>query len=166
MLYKPGNDHINLEWSSGLTYNDDKSIKFEGFMKGSSVSDLEHKCFGDVKFVTTIHDQPPVIYEDNWNYEPNGDRGEITRKTSMKCGDEEITIIIDSLKFHHDYTSIQLNGKATTPYEKMHNIDFTMNHEVRSATSLVNVNFDLFLFNSSCPNVSRCTRVKVTIKRE
>lgn len=150
LLNQPEKHHFDMQLSSDLIYNDDKSIKFEGFTKINGIVDTEHAHNGETKIVTTLYNQPPIVYHDSYNYEPNGEKVKITRKTIVNFDGKEATLTIDSFTFNRDFSSVHLIGKATTPYEKMHNIDFSLNHEVKFAVSFVNVNHSyLFLFNNN-----------------
>ncbi|XP_032678528.1 apolipophorins [Odontomachus brunneus] len=122
-------EKFDMQLSSDLIYNDDKSIKFEGFVKANGIIDTEKAHNGELKIITTLYNQPPIVYHDSFNYEPNGEKIKITRKTIVNFDGKETTITIDSCTLNRDFSSVHLIGKATTPYEHMHNIDFSLDHE-------------------------------------
>lgn len=137
LLKQPENHYIKSEWSSDLTYNDDKTIKFDGFINNNGIYDIEHAHDGEMKITLTLYNKPPMMVYDKFTYEPLGEKMKATRNLIYNVDGKETTIIIDSLICNRDFSSIHLSGKATTPYEKMHNVDFSLNHEVQFTTSLV-----------------------------
>ncbi|XP_011144506.2 apolipophorins [Harpegnathos saltator] len=129
LLNQPEKHHIDAKLVSDLTYNDDKSIKFEGFSKSNGIRASDHPHDGELKIVLTIHKQPPIVIHDTFSYEPNDEKMKITRKMITNFDNKETVITIDSFICNRDFSSIHLIGKATTPYENMHNVDFSLNHE-------------------------------------
>jgi len=121
---------VDLKGSTVLTYNDDKSIKIEGAFKSSGISDDQHPYESNLKLDLTILKIPPISIHDHFKFEPNGDKVTITTNTIVKYNQKEMTVALNPLIYNHDLTHIDVKAKATTPYEKLHNIDLELKHEV------------------------------------
>lgn len=131
LLSQPEQDGLfDLQESATLVYNDDKTISYEGTYKQSGVTDVNHPHEGDIKIALTVLKSPRLILHDSFKYTPEGDKTKVSRNTIVNYGDKEMTLTIDSLVFKRDMSYIHVKGKATTPYEKLHNLDFTLDHEV------------------------------------
>lgn len=130
---------LELEGSSTLTYNKDKSVKIDGALKRSGIYDGEHPYESDLKVDLTVLQIPPLTYQEFFKYVPNNDKVTITTNTIVKYGPKELTAAIDSLTYDRDLTHIDIKAKATTPYEKLRHIDIELKHEVRFTT--VNFSF-------------------------
>ncbi|XP_014488121.1 PREDICTED: apolipophorins [Dinoponera quadriceps] len=128
-LDQPKKNHEDLQYEINLIYNDDKSIKLESFSKSTGTTDTDQPHSGDYKVALTLHNNPPIVFHDTFNYMSEGDKIKITRKTTGIVDGKETTIIIDNLTYNNDLSSIHLSGKAVTPYEHMNNVDFSINHE-------------------------------------
>lgn len=116
--------------SATLTYNDDKTIKFDGSHKHSGIMDLEHPHESDLKVALTILKLAPLIMSDSYKYTPDGDKVKMSSSTNVNYGGKELSLDIDNLEYDRDLTSIKMDGKATTPYEKMRRIEYTFKHQV------------------------------------
>lgn len=123
---------VDLKGSMVLTYNDDKSAKLEGAFKSSGIADDEHLYESDLQLNLAILNNPPISLHDQFKYEPNGDKITITTNTIVKYDQKEITLALNPVTYNHDLTQINVKAKATTPYEKLRNIDLELKHEVPS----------------------------------
>ncbi|XP_012523598.1 apolipophorins [Monomorium pharaonis] len=122
-------DIVDLKSSAVLTYNDDKTIKIKGAYKSIGISDGEHPFETDVQLDLAVLKIPPISYHDHSKYVPSDDKVTITSNTIVKYDQKEMTLALNPLTFNHDLTHIDVKAKATTPYEKLHNIDLELNHE-------------------------------------
>ncbi|XP_011691522.1 PREDICTED: apolipophorins [Wasmannia auropunctata] len=120
---------VDLKGSTVLTYNDDKSVKIKGAFKSSGISDGEHPYESDLQLDLAILKTPPISFHDQFKYEPDGDKVTITTNTNVKYDQKEITLALNPVTYNHDLTHIDVKAKATTPYEKLHNIDLELKHE-------------------------------------
>ncbi|KAM0732090.1 Apolipophorin [Formica fusca] len=120
---------LELEGSSTLTYNKDKSVKVAGALKTSGINDGEHPYESDLKVDLTVLQIPPFTYQEYFKYVPNNDKVTITTNTIVKYGQKELTLAIDSLTYDRDLTHVDIKAKATTPYEKLRQIDLELKHE-------------------------------------
>jgi len=123
---------VDLKGSTVLTYNDDKSAKLEGTFKSSGIGDGEHLYESDLQLNLAILNTPPISIHDQFKYEPNGDKVTITTNTIVKYDQKELTLALNPVTYNRDLTQINVKAKATTPYEKLHNIDLELKHEVSS----------------------------------
>ncbi|KAL6440757.1 hypothetical protein ACFW04_003301 [Cataglyphis niger] len=120
---------LELEGSSTLTYNKDKSVKIDGAFKTSGIDDGEHPYESNLKVDLTVLQNPPLTYQDYFKYVPNNDKVTITTNTIVKYGSKELTVAVDSLTYDRDLTHIDMKAKATIPYEKLRHIDLELKHE-------------------------------------
>ncbi|XP_071631577.1 apolipophorins [Temnothorax longispinosus] len=120
---------FDLKGSTALTYNDDKSVKIEGAFKSSGISDGDHPYESDLQLDLAILKIPPIAFRDHAKYEPSGDKVTITSNSIVKFDQKEITLALNPLTFNRDLTYIDVKAKATTPYEKLNNIDLELKHE-------------------------------------
>lgn len=128
-----------VEWagSSELTYNKDKSIKFDGVLTSNGIYDQEHPYESSLKIDLIVLKLPPILFQDYFKYVPNGNKVTINTKSTFKYGSKELTTTIESLTFDRDFTHIDLKAKATTSYENLHNIDLELKHEVTFTTLFI-----------------------------
>lgn len=139
-LIQPG--VIDLKGMTMFTYNDDKSAKIEGAFKSSGTFDDEQPYESNLQLDLTIL-KTPISLHDHFKYEPHGDKVTITSNTIVKYDQKEMTFALNPLTYDHDLTHIDVKAKATTPYEKMHNIDLELKHEVPFLHNVVNYSYDL-----------------------
>lgn len=123
-------DVVDLKGSTVLIYNDDKSVKLNGAFKSIGINDGEHPFETELKLDLAVLKNSPISYHDHFKYEPNGDKVTITINSLVKYDQKEITFALNPLTYHRDLTLIDVKAKATTPYEKLHNIDLELKHEV------------------------------------
>lgn len=121
---------IDLEGSTTLTYNKDKTVKIEGAFKSSGNNDGEHPYESDLKFDVTVLKAPPLSLHDHFKLVPNDDKVTVTTNTIVKYDQKELTLAIDSLTYDRDLTHIDAKAKVTTSYEKLRHIDLELKHEV------------------------------------
>ncbi|XP_029170500.1 apolipophorins [Nylanderia fulva] len=124
-----GESKFDLEGSTTLTYNKDKTIKVEGVFKTSGISDGEHLYESDLKLDLTVLKIPPITLRDQFKLVPDNDKVTITTNTIVTYDQKELTLAIDSLTYDRDHTRLDVKAKATTPYEKLRHIDFEIKHE-------------------------------------
>jgi hypothetical protein len=120
---------VDLKGSTVLTYNDDKSTKIEGAYKSSGNFDGEHPYEYDLQLELAMLKTPPITLHDHFKYQPNDDKVTITSKTIIKYDQKEMTLALDPLIYNRDLTHIDVKAKATTPHEKIHNIDLELKHQ-------------------------------------
>lgn len=123
---------VDLKGTTVLTYNDDKSAKIVGAFKSTGVVSLDdgHPYESDLTLDMFILNISPISIQDHEKYEMNGDKITLTSNTIVKYDQKEMTLVLSPLIFNHDLTYIDVKAKATTPYEKLHNIDLDLKHEV------------------------------------
>lgn len=121
---------VDLKGSTVLTFNEHNSAKIEGTYKSSGISDGEHPYENDVQLHLAILKVPPLTYHNYFKYEINGDKMTITTHSAIKFDQKEITLTLNPVTFNRDLTHIAVKAKSTTPYEKLHNVDFELKHEV------------------------------------
>lgn len=120
---------IDLKGSTVFTYNDDHSAKIEGAYKTSGIGDGEHPYESDLQLDLVIF-KIPISLHDHFKYELDGDKMTITTNSIIKYDQRQITLALNPITFNRDLTHIDVKAKATTPYEKLHNIDLELKHEV------------------------------------
>nr|XP_012225513.1 PREDICTED: apolipophorins [Linepithema humile] len=123
------NEVFDLQGSSTLTYNNDKTIKLDGGLKSSGIFDDEHPYDHDLKLTVTVLKNPPITIHDQLKYEPADGKVKIVRNTAVSSGEKEVKITVDPLIYDRDLTHVDLKAKASTPYEKLRNIDLELKHE-------------------------------------
>lgn len=118
--------------SMDLTYNDDKTIKMESDQKLSGMHD-HHYHEGDYKLTLTILKMPTIAVQNSFKYEPHAEneKAKLSHNTRVAYGEKEVKLAVDSLTFTRDLSFVNVNAKLTTPFEKLHNVDITLNHEVK-----------------------------------
>ncbi|KAL6267909.1 hypothetical protein P5V15_000977, partial [Pogonomyrmex californicus] len=120
---------IDYKGSVAIVYNDDKSAKIDSAVKISGIGDGEHLYEYDLQLNTVILNYPPISIQDHFKYEPTSDKVTITYDTILKYDQKELTLSLNPVTYDHDLTHIDVKAKATTPYEKLHNIDLELKHE-------------------------------------
>ncbi|KAL0104310.1 hypothetical protein PUN28_017203 [Cardiocondyla obscurior] len=120
---------VDTKGSTTLTYNDDKSIKVDGAFKSSGLYDGEHPYESDLRLDLNILKVPPISLNDHFKYEPSGEKVTITTNTVVKYDQKEITLAFNPITYNLDLTNVDVKAKATTPYEKLHNIDLELKHQ-------------------------------------
>lgn len=135
------NDDFEESGSSTLTYNKDKTIKLDGTVKSKGKLDCEHPHEHNLKLTLTVFKNPPITLEDQVKYEPADGKVKIARNTVLSSGDKEVKITIDPLIYDKELTHVELKAKASTPYEKLRNIDLELKHEVALDRSLFAPNY-------------------------
>lgn len=124
------NDDYDLQGSSTLTYNDDKTIKLDGGLKSSGIFDGQHLYEYDVKLTATVLKNPPITLHDQFKYEPADGKVKVTYNTAVSSGEKEVKLTVDPLIYDEDLTHVDLKAKASTPYEKLRNINLDLQHQV------------------------------------
>lgn len=137
---------VDLKGKTVLTYNDDNTAKIEGAFKSSGIGDGEHPYESDLQLNLAIFKAPPITFHDYAKYEPKGDKATITTNTIIKYDQKEMTLALNPVTFNRDFTQIDVKAKATTPYEKLRNIDLELKHEV----SFYAVHYSSYLDSLSC----------------
>ncbi|XP_023246016.1 apolipophorins [Copidosoma floridanum] len=119
-----------------LTYNDDKTIKLNSHYKHSGSKGFD--SFGKFERAVTsslkILDKPTLSISENYNHDLTEDVKKVHEKGSVKYGDKEVTGDLN-LQWHSDFTKVSVNGKFTTPLDKLKNVDLQMDHKRESEKS-------------------------------
>ncbi|XP_011166991.1 apolipophorins [Solenopsis invicta] len=122
-------DVNDLKGHVELIYNDDKTIKVGGSLKTQGIEDGEHPYDCEMALNLITPNTPPLSYQDHFTYKPDGNKVTITTKSIIKYDQKEITLAINPLTYDYDLTHIDVKAHATTPFEKMHNVDLELKHE-------------------------------------
>ncbi|XP_072754262.1 apolipophorins [Anoplolepis gracilipes] len=120
---------LEVQGSTTLTYNKDRTVKIDGALKTSGIDDGEHPYESDLKLDLTVLKIPPLTLQNHFKLVPNNDKVTVITNTIVKYDQKELTVTIDPLTYDRDLTHIDIKAKANTPYEKLHHVDFELKHE-------------------------------------
>ncbi|XP_058796215.1 apolipophorins [Phymastichus coffea] len=116
--------------SKTLTYNDDKTIKLNvrykhsGNMNFDDLGRFKRSYTANLK----ILDKPALTITEEYDHDLTGDTKKAHEKGSIKFGDKEVTGDVQA-QWSPEFNKIGINGKFTTPIEKLKNIDLQLNHK-------------------------------------
>lgn len=114
-----------------LTYNDDKKIKLNTHYKHSGNKNFDELSKFERSLTSTLKvlDKPAITINENYNHDLTGDLKKVHEKGDIKYGDKEVTGDVD-LQWNPEFNKVSLNGKFTTPFEKLKTIDLQVDHKV------------------------------------
>ena len=114
-----------------LTYNDDKKISLNTNYKSNGNKNFEDLTKYERTFTgtLTVLDKPTLTVSENYNHDLTGEIKKANEKYTIKYGDKTGTGDL-TLQWHPELTKITANGKFTTPFEKLKNIDLQIDHKV------------------------------------
>ncbi|XP_011871153.1 PREDICTED: apolipophorins [Vollenhovia emeryi] len=129
LLIQEAADVVDLKGTTVLTYNDDKSAKLVGAFKSTGNDDGEHPYESDLQLELTALKQPPITLHDHFKFEPKGDEATFNANMIIKQDQKELSLALGPVTYNRDLTHIDLKAKATTPYEKLRNMDLELKHK-------------------------------------
>ncbi|XP_015121091.1 apolipophorins [Diachasma alloeum] len=121
------NENINdFEYTTiqTLTYNDDKTISGDINIRANGFQqpgEIKKESTGKLKLVILQHS--PLIINGNIKYDPSGEIKRGDGSIVVNYGDKKVALNFDST-YKLDLSHIGMNIKATTPAEKLHNVEF------------------------------------------
>lgn len=123
-LLLPHENVGDFEYSTAqsLTYNDDKTISGDinigakGFQPGQ-----KKEATGKLKLVILQHS--PLTVDANIKYDPSGELKKGDSSINVNYGDKKVGLNLDAM-YKLDLSHIGMNIKATTPNEKLRDVEF------------------------------------------
>ncbi|XP_001604024.1 apolipophorins [Nasonia vitripennis] len=122
--------------SKTITYNDIQKIKLDATYKHSGNKNLDESGKFERTFTSTLQilDKPAITLTENYNHDLSGELKNLKEKASVKYGDKEVTGDVH-LTWNSEFNKVAVNGKFTTPFDKLKNIDFQVDHKSENEKS-------------------------------
>ncbi|XP_063988684.1 apolipophorins [Diachasmimorpha longicaudata] len=123
-LQLPHDDVGDLEGSTDhtLIYNDDKKISGNLHVRGTGLLPGQKKE-STATLTLVVLKNSPLIINTNVKYHPFGDMKGGNGSITVEYGDKKVGLNIDA-KYNRDLSHVGVNVKATTPSEKLQNVEF------------------------------------------
>lgn len=120
---------IEIIQSSTLVYNDDQKIKLNTHVKHSGVPSKTIKSEGSGKIVLTVLTHPSLTIDGKYAHDPTADTKKGSVSADVSYGAKKASVAMDS-EYLPDLSSVNTNIKATTPIEKLKNVNLQFTHKV------------------------------------
>ena len=129
LIPKEAGGLIEIIQSSTLVYNDDQKIKLNTHIKHTGVPSKTVKSEGSGKIVLTVLSHPSLTIDGKYAHDPTADTKKGSLSADVLYGDKKTSVAVDS-EYLPDLSSVSTNIKATTPIEKLKNVNLQFTHKV------------------------------------
>lgn len=111
-----------------LTYNGDKTVKLDSHFTGVGIADESHNSEGSGKVTVTLPSNAPVTVGYGYKHNPLKELKESAVSLNLNYGNKQTSLALDST--YNNKNIFNVNLKATTPIEKIRNVDIKIQHKV------------------------------------
>nr|UEP64281.1 apolipophorin [Cotesia flavipes] len=121
------NNKLDYKSSYALTYNDDKTIKAEAAYSQTGVKPGGTKE-GKGYVLLTVLTHPPLIIETSFKHDPTEEIKRASGNIAVNYGDSKTSGGLYTA-YKPDMSDIKITAKASVPMEKVHAIEFGLEHK-------------------------------------
>lgn len=125
------NDLLESEDSIKLTYNNDKTIQMESYLKLLGLSKgLETPSEGKSKLTLSVFKFPQLKVDGNYKFTPTEEKKTATMDVNASFGDKKATLHVNN-EYRPDVAVVNMNAKCDLQLENLRNIEMDLVYKVQ-----------------------------------